>query len=264
MSETTRPSKVRNRFIVFAVITSLILLLGGVKLFVDPFPKAMFYYAFGKIEEALSEANQAVAQDPQSENVYRLRASIFRQLGQNQSALADYTKAIELDPSDFNFDDRAEVYERLGRQCEAIADYSRSIQLDSTYDRPYIGRASALNASGHYKEAIDDYSKAIELERPDPLMDLYLDRGQAYLNAKQWQNAFEDYSTALKGGEDSPYPYEGRGLACLHLGQPELAKQQLEEAIRLHTRNRAIYTKAGRQDLVREEDKRIAELEKLI
>ena len=166
MSETTRPSKVRNRFIVFAVITSLILLLGGVKLFVDPFPKAMFYYAFGKIEEALSEANQAVAQDPQSENVYRLRASIFRQLGQNQSALADYTKAIELDPSDFNFDDRAEVYERLGRQCEAIADYSRSIQLDSTYDRPYIGRASALNASGHYKEAIDDYSKAIELERP--------------------------------------------------------------------------------------------------
>jgi tetratricopeptide (TPR) repeat protein len=54
-------------------------------------------------------------------------------------ALADYTRAIELDPSDAEFfGSRGQAYQAIGRYDEALADFNRAIELDPNY-RPQQG-----------------------------------------------------------------------------------------------------------------------------
>jgi len=256
----------RSWYIFFAITLTVIVLVGTLKFYLDPLPKACVHYVSNQYEKALDEANQAVNQDPTGQLALHLRALVLVKLGQNQSALTDYCKLIELAPTYSNFNDRGDLYQQLGRHREAIADYNHTIDLEPGYDQPYIGRARALNASGLYKRAIDDYGKAMELERPNVYTDLYLERGQVFLNAKQWGNALADYTHELESGNgnDSPYPYEGLGIAYLHLGQPELAKDNLKEAIRLRIRNKDIYSKTSRQDLAGEENKHIEQLKGLL
>ena len=81
-----------------------------------------------------------------------------------KGAIADYNKAIKINPKD------SEAYYFRGvakyRQQDykaAIADYSKAIELDPKNDKAYHFRGIAKGALGDYRGAIQDYNKAIEL-----------------------------------------------------------------------------------------------------
>jgi tetratricopeptide (TPR) repeat protein len=55
-------------------------------------------------------------------------------MGRHEEAIADFTRAIGLDPSDaWAVGSRGEVYKAMGRHEEAIADFTRAIELDPTW-----------------------------------------------------------------------------------------------------------------------------------
>ena len=54
-------------------------------------------------------------------------------MGRYDEALADFTRAIELDPEDaWTIASRGETYRLMGRYDEALADFTRAIELDPT------------------------------------------------------------------------------------------------------------------------------------
>ena len=78
----------------------------------------------------------------------------------------------------------AEKYFKLGKQKYnkkdyqgAIADYDKAIELNPKDARAYYNRGTAKNELKQYKEAIADYDKAIELNPKDA--DAYNNRGTA-------------------------------------------------------------------------------------
>jgi len=58
-------------------------------------------------------------------------------MGRYEEALADFNRAIELDPGDpEHIAGRGQTYQAMGRYDEAQADFSRAVELDPGYRPP--------------------------------------------------------------------------------------------------------------------------------
>ena len=75
-------------------------------------------------------------------------------------AIADYSKAIELDPEHaLAYRDRGFVYYLEDDSDKAIADYSKAIELDPEYAPAYSDRGNVYNVCGENESAFNDYLK---------------------------------------------------------------------------------------------------------
>ena len=86
-------------------------------------------------------------------------------LNRHQEAIADYDKALQIDPQL-----AAACYNRgnakgvLGRHEEAIADYDKALQIDPQLAAAYCNRGHVKGLLGRHEEAIADYDKALQID----------------------------------------------------------------------------------------------------
>ncbi|GBG77225.1 hypothetical protein CBR_g23552 [Chara braunii] len=75
-------------------------------------------------------------------------------------AVADFTRAIELDPKNADFyHNRGFSYRKLGKFEEAISDYTMAIKLNPQHCRAYYNRAFSYDRMKNYEAAIADYTE---------------------------------------------------------------------------------------------------------
>ena len=112
--------------------------------------------------------------------------------GDNDSAIADYSEAIRLDPKDTDaYKNRGDAYQNKGDYDRAIADYSEAIRLDPKYAGAYNNRGDAYRDKGDNDRAIADYNEAIRI---DPkYANAYNSRGAAYRAKGDNDRAIADY-----------------------------------------------------------------------
>lgn len=80
-----------------------------------------------------------------------------------------YTKAIEADPtSAVLWGNRAFAAIRLEEFGGAIADATKALELDEKYAKGFYRRGDASFALGHFKDAVRDFRAAIRLAPGDP------------------------------------------------------------------------------------------------
>ena len=117
--------------------------------------------------------------------------------GDFDSAIADYTKAIELKP-DFAaaFDKRGNAKSDKGDLDGALADYTKAIELKPDFAGAYNNRSNAKQANGDLAGAIADCSKAIEL-KPDYAL-AYCNRGIVEEAKGDLGGALADYNKAIE------------------------------------------------------------------
>ena len=85
-------------------------------------------------------------------------------LGDYRGAIADYNKAIELNPDDAAFYfNRGSATNKLGDYQGAIADYTKAIEINPKYGAFYYNRGVAKNFSGDPQGACIDVRKAYSL-----------------------------------------------------------------------------------------------------
>ncbi len=124
-------------------------------------------------------------------------------------------------------------------------------------------------AIGEFNGAIAEYSKAIIV---DPLMlaVAYHNRGRAYLHLGQPQQAIEDFNEALRLIPQRRSPqgavvYLNRGAAYNALGQAERALQDLDEAISLDPQDaRAYYNRAASYNALSQFQRALQDFDKAI
>ncbi len=85
--------------------------------------------------------------------------------GNFDPALADFNKAIELDPKyALAYNGRGNVYDEKGNRDQAIADFTKAIELNPKYYEAYGSRSLAYSLQKNYDKAIADDLKQIELD----------------------------------------------------------------------------------------------------
>lgn len=136
---------------------------------------------------------------------YYKRAGAYFERADYDAAIADYTKAIELDPGfESNYSGRAEAHDRKGNYDAAIADYTKIMEIEPKSAWPYDMRGEEFKKKRDYNAAIADYTRALEV---DPQIRVESSRADAYLQ-KGVDHAIGDYTTAIQR--------ECRRLDCLY------------------------------------------------
>lgn len=93
--------------------------------------------------------------------------------GKYQEAVDVYTRALAVDPSNKGtnskiLQNRALCYTRLKKYTPAIADCTRALELDPSYTRARKTKAKALGESGSWEEAVREYKSIQESNPSEP------------------------------------------------------------------------------------------------
>ncbi|KAF0125496.1 MAG: hypothetical protein FD189_2072 [Elusimicrobia bacterium] len=176
---------------------------------------------------------------------YHNRGFAYGELKQYDKAIADFDKAIELNPEDVHVDyrNRGVAYRKLKQYDKAIADYDKAIELNPKDADTYHNRGFAYDELKQYDKAIADYNKAIELN-PE-YADAYFNRGFAYDELKQYDKAIADYDKAIKLNPEYAYAYNNRGYTYLWLKKCDKAQTDFKKANKLDAKDPVPYGNLG-------------------
>jgi serine/threonine protein kinase/Flp pilus assembly protein TadD len=166
--------------------------------------RAFAYSKLGRYKDALADSSRAIELDPQYGEARKQRGIAYFSLGKPNEALADFSQAIQLDPRLVSaWTSRGAIFcDHLGQYDKAVADFSRAIELDPGYVRAWYNRGNAHRKRGHYEEAVADYSTAVKLDPQHA--DAWGARGVAYLNLGQLEKAVLDLSKSIELAPNHP------------------------------------------------------------
>ena len=85
------------------------------------------------------------------------RGSARKALGKTDLALADFDRAIKMNPALFiAYNNRGQIYFDRGQMEKALSDYGKAIQLKPDYPSPYFNRSLVWEKMGDDEKALKD------------------------------------------------------------------------------------------------------------
>lgn len=183
---------------------------------------------------ALAAGNALVEDYPDEKLAFMSRGLILASLERYEEAIADYTRAIELDPAyTAAYVNRGNVYDDMERYEEALADYTRAIELDPALPESYFNRANGYVSLEQYDAAIADYTRALELDAT--YTNALTGRARVYALLERYEESLADYDRALALDPDDVSAYTTRGLTYVALGDLSAAGADFAERARRTT-----------------------------
>jgi TPR repeat/Protein of unknown function (DUF3592)/Tetratricopeptide repeat len=178
----------------------------GLAISFDPEEDANVYYNRGVLKQsklddsqgALADFNKALSLNPEDANVYYGGGNLKKdQMNNPQGALADSSKAIAHNTKDaYAYYSRGNLKAtKLNDPQGALADYDQAIALNPKYALAYASRGN-LKATklNDPQEALADYDQAIALNPKDA--EAYYNRG--ILKQNDARGAIKDFRTAAR------------------------------------------------------------------
>lgn len=184
--------------------------------------RAMSWSALGNHEMAIADYSSAIQLDPSDAISWWSRAEEFCQLKQHQRAFDDYTKAIELEPNDgFIYSLRGDAWLEQRNFEKAIADYDMALKLSPHDANLWSGRASVYEARGEYALAASDLKTAIERDANDADYRGYLALLLATCPDEKVRDAAMAYELAMQACKMTNWtdPFHLNILAAAHATQ---------------------------------------------
>lgn len=160
-----------------------------------------------------------------------------------EQAIADYRRALELDP---NYGEAlrymALIYEQLGQTELAVATYRDSLRVDPTNYRLYLNMGNFYIQRWEYSKSLDPLRKAIALVPNEPEPRYHL--GLAYESLGQFQAAETELRVALSFGETVSV-LDTLGTTLMYEGHEEGAIPFYKRALQLDPKHFLAWTNLG-------------------
>lgn len=125
------------------------------------FVRAEALLALNRPGEALPSLDAAVAIGPADANLFCARASLHARLGKYAQAVADYTKALELEPNAATYTARGWAFLVTDARRLALPDFEQAIRLKPELGDAYTGRGFILVLQLKVRDGVKDAEEAI-------------------------------------------------------------------------------------------------------
>jgi superkiller protein 3 len=123
----------------------------------------------GKLEEAIAEFRKAVELDPKYVAAHLNLAYAYDRKGQGEEAIAQYRRLIELDPgSHFAHNNMGVLYDKKGLYTEAIREFEQVLQIDPSNETALKNLENARRSKGIVHEREERFAQATKEVEADP------------------------------------------------------------------------------------------------
>lgn len=215
--------------------------------------RAIIEFRLTQYDSAIADAKKAIELNPQAHpEAYLLLGTLADRDGDHDARIAYMTKAISILPTyAAAYAGRGHGYENENKYDQALADFNKAISLDpslasalkSDFVIVYIKRGDRSVQLGQYQVGIDDFNKALLLDTTNAraLGDL----ADAYNAVAQYDKTIVIATQNITLNPDYPFGYANRGIAYLDLGKDDLALTDLNKAIELGDHDFTTYFARG-------------------
>lgn len=188
----------------------------------------------GQRDRAVADYSSAIALDPTYFSAYANRGLVLMETGQLDRAIADFTSAIALNRSLYQaYNNRGLAYKKSGQLDAALRDYDAALSLKPDYADAYINRGSVFSQKGDRDQAMQDYNRAIDFA---PSFAAYINRGILRRELGMFDQAIGDYTKALALNPGYGMGYRDRGDLYFKTGNTEFARRDFQAACDLGIR----------------------------
>ncbi|MBD6618927.1 tetratricopeptide repeat protein [Komarekiella sp. 'clone 1'] len=213
----------------------------------DFFIQAEDKYDKGDYQGAIADYTRAININPNlAQAYYRLGLSRSKS-GNNQKAVEDLQKATELFAAQGKKADAIRIQgvarSLLKDYKGAIAALTEAIRLNVKDTLAYNNRGNARSNLGDLQGAIADYSQALNIN-PNYIQ-AYINRGNTRSASGDKHGAIADYNQALKLNPNYALAYNNRGIARTALGDLQGAISDYNEALKINPNYANVYYSRG-------------------
>jgi lipoprotein NlpI len=202
--------------------------------------RGRYYRTLNQRNKALADYNKAIALNPEGYATYNNRGKIYFDLNDDDQALADYNKALEIKPDYAEaLANRGAVYGKKGDYALSAADLTKAVELDSAHYNTYSNRALVYYNTGKYEEAIADCNNFLRYEPENA--DMINLRGLSKRMLNRLPEAIADYTLAIRINPGQGAFYQNRSLAYFTAGDMEKALSDAEQAEALGVKMNTAY-----------------------
>jgi tetratricopeptide (TPR) repeat protein len=193
----------------------------------DFYLRAMARLENQRPDDALADVNEALRLGLKTSSVYAWRASLQVKRHALSEAIADYTAALELQPTGNLYVSRGLAYGYLGEYENTASDLRQGLDLDS--------QALATITDGWSEEGpFQDLIKHAQERRADPdLPRAYCVRAMVWISKGEYEDAIDDLSSAIEIEPQWALAFCLRGWCGHKLEQVDDADRDLSVALRL-------------------------------
>jgi tetratricopeptide (TPR) repeat protein len=201
---------------------------------------------------------------PQHAMAYFGRGNSYRKLRRNQEAIADLTRAIELDAQlDMAWNSRGVVYMALDQPAKALADFAKALELDPADATRWNNYGAALGKLGQHEKSLLTLNKAIDLDAKHAAA--WGNRAVAHMNLRQPEKAMADFARALELAPRDAMYWRSRAVAHAQLGQHLQAVEDYSRAIQRNSNHAQTWNNRGKAfGKLGQHDKALADFSKAI
>ncbi|KAF2095548.1 mitochondrial precursor proteins import receptor [Rhizodiscina lignyota] len=159
--------------------------------------RGTFRYLKGDNDDALADLSKSIELQPSLTQSYIKRASMHLELGDREAAANDFELAMQQNDSDPDiFYHRAQLHFILGEYDSAASDYQRSIDLDRDFIFSHIQLGVTQYKLGSIASSMATFRRCIK--NFDKVPDVYNYYGELLLDQQKYQEAIEKFDIAVE------------------------------------------------------------------
>ena len=176
------------------------------------------YKGLGQLDTSIESYKKALALKPDHANAYYNMGNALKERGKLEEAIEAYNKALVFNP------DYADAYNNIGNALqdqskleEAISAFKRVLSLKPNCAEAYCNIGNVFAAQGDLEEAIIAYRKSLSIN-PNSVV-AYSHMAAVFADQGKLEEAIEAYSKALAINPDYGDAHNGLSFALLNAGE---------------------------------------------
>ncbi|MEO8606235.1 MAG: tetratricopeptide repeat protein [Chloroflexota bacterium] len=236
-----------------------------VNCYLDYLERGIAYGQSGNQDAAIADYSKSIELNPDDYSGYYSRGYIYISQANYEAALDDFNHAIPLCTQDCHnpYFLRGLIYGQFGDYEKSIDDLNHAIELNPDFAQSYASRGNIYYMQGDYTQALSDLSQGVSLNTGD--VNAVEARAEVYFALGQYDNALTDFQTFAKANPDDKFALSGLAITYHALGDAEQAHQLWTQLLQIDARyNDANWVKSElhwADPLVEEARKIIAEMQ---
>ena len=194
--------------------------------------RAVAAYRAGQLAQAEDLCQQIISVDRNFFDALYVLAVVQAGLGKNVEALANYDRALVLQPRHAEaLSNRGNTLKALKRFDEALDSFDRALAAQPDYPAALSNRGAVLFEMARYDEALATYNRSLAI-RPDQVVALY-NRGGALQKLGRFEEALSSYDRALAISPELVEAHVNRGNTLIALHRHDDALANFDRALAL-------------------------------